>query len=128
MKFSKGDKTHTGVTESAGYELYSATINFQLFRRTLWECRIKGWRSESRELRLVLYQSYMEFVRGLYEFYLAIAKWEYGNTKLPSDVKADWVMVDAAQRLVNFYRPLRQHYDPRFNEPVPQEFGFHFFA
>jgi len=122
MKFDRGDKTYQALVEVAGHELYVATEKYKLFNQTL-PCLEK---SEMRYFKVACYQAYAEFVRGLYEYYLAIINWNTNTTRLSKSDNLDAAMNDTAQRLLNFYRPLRSFTEPKFPLTVPIDFGAHF--
>lgn len=122
MKFSVHDDTYNALVETAGHELYIATQNhstFNLLRRLLAT-------NNTRPVKVACYQAYAEFIRGLYEYYLAIFKWNEKTTVLPKHYDLDAKINDAAQRLLNFHGPLRKLTDPSFPESVPEDFGSSF--
>jgi hypothetical protein len=121
MKFEKGDQIYDAHVDTTGHEFYVATGNFMLFQ----QYRTMINKSGEKSLKAACYQAYAEFVRGLYEYYVAVINWNEGKTSLPKN-DVDAAMNDAAQRLMNFYQLVintKQHME---NMVVPEEFGKHF--
>jgi len=123
MKLSENDNIYSALIETAGHELYIATENHITFNflRTLLPKTINN-----RKIKVACYQAYAECIRGLYEYYLAIFKWNEKTTTLPKHFNIDAKMNDAAQRLLNFHGPLRKRIDPSFPNNVPEDFGCSF--
>jgi hypothetical protein len=80
---------------------------------------------DNKLINAFCYQYYAEFVRSLYEFYVAIIKWNEGNTRKLNHEDLDIAMNDAVQRLLNFHAPLKSS-DSTFPKFVPEKFGYHF--
>lgn len=122
MRFEQGDEVYQGLVDTAVHELYIATENFKLFNRSL-EITVNA--EDNIFLDAMSYQHYSEFVRSLYEFYVAIIQWNEQNTRL-RDYDFDGKMTEAVQRLLNFHGPLKRAIDRSLPVTVPEEFGYHF--
>ena len=122
MKFERGDKIYQGLVEAAGHELLVATENYKLFKRSI---QVAKEIKENNLINAMCYQHYAEFIRSLYEYYMAIIQWNENNTRL-RDYDFDSKMTEAVQRLLNFYGPVRKPLDPSFPEVAPTDFGKHF--
>ena len=122
MKFQRGDYAYQGQVEAAGHELYVATENRKMFIRSV---ELSKSMTDNKLINLMCYQYYAEFVRSIYEYYVAIINWDAGHTQLRG---FDWdsKMHEAAQRLLNFYGPVRKPLDPAFPDTVPKQFGSRF--
>jgi hypothetical protein len=122
MKLKKGDQIYNAHVDVTGHELYVATGNYMLFQQ--YSKMVN--QSKDKSLKVACYQAYAEFIRGLYEYYVAIIKRNEGKTSIPKDYDLNAAMNDAAQRLMNFYRPTtgaKQHEQYMI---VPEKFGRHF--
>jgi len=122
MKFERGDKVYNGLVEAAGHELLVATESYKTFKRST---EIIKDIPENNLISAMCYQHYSEFIRSLYEYYLAIIQWNAKNTRL-RDYDFDAKMTEAVQRLLNFYGPVRRPNEPNFPEFAPENFGKHF--
>ena len=74
-------------------------------------------------MEVACYQAYANFLRSLYEYYSGILKLNSGNTKSPDHNVLDDCFNEAAQRLINFYRPIESGTNPQYPEKVPTLFG-----
>lgn len=121
MRFEHGDHTYRGLIEAAAHELYVATENLKMFRYSLG---IIDKIPENKLVNAACYQHYAEFLRGLYEYYIAIIQINEYNTRLRN---YDWdaKMNEAVQRLLNFYGPLKRQ-TTEFPTTAPEKFGIHF--
>ena len=122
MQFERGDDTYKGQADSAGHELYVATENRRMFIRSV---ELAKSIQDNILIDAMCYQHYAEFVRSIYEYYVAIMKWNARNTHL-RDFDWDSKMNEAAQRLLNLYGPVRRPIDRSFPDSVPKDFGSRF--
>lgn len=122
MKFSEGDNIYNGLVETAGHEFLVATESYKSFNRSI---EIVKDIQENNLINAMCYQHYSEFIRSLYEYYIAIIQWNEKNTRL-REYDFDSKMTEAVQRLLNFYGPVRRPTNPEFPEVAPKNFGRYF--
>ena len=93
MKFERGDEVYQGLVEAAGHELLVATENYRMFKISVQS--LKSSRG-NRLISTMCYQYYAEFIRSLYEYYVAIIQWNEERTNL-KDYDFDALVIDDSE-------------------------------
>ena len=119
MEITLDSEIYKAIVETAGHELYVATYSFQEFDRNKSLLVSK----QEEEIKRACYISFSNFLRSLYEFYIAIIKIDFGNTKLPKSITIDEKINNAVQRLLNFYGPYYASKGLSIPSEVPPFFG-----
>lgn len=119
MRFEREDEIGTALIETLGHELFVASDSYHAFLIYADQLRI----SKNRFLEVACYQAYANLLRSLYEYYSGIFKLNNGNTKSIEHSVLDNLFNDAAQRLINFYKPVEGINNSKYLEEVPVLFG-----
>ncbi len=121
MHFKKDDEVGNAFIETLGHELFVASDSYNAF--LIYAGRLKVSRNRFGEV--ACYQAYANFLKSLYEYYKGVFKWKRGDSRyLDKDTDAlDEAYNDAAQVLINFYRPVESSMNLKYPDKVPPSFG-----
>jgi len=108
-------------TKVALHELCIAHKNFSDFSKNQKHITINNEKKD----KFLYYQAYAEFIRSLFEYYKSLIEWN--NTLGYDTIKdIDEFINDAAQRLMNFYEPIKDSLEHKKHTIVPNSFGSDF--
>lgn len=119
MQFTREDNTGQALITTLVHELHIATDNFEdfiYFLKILQE-------NKNRRIELKCYQTYADYLRNLYEYYVGIFKLNNKSTKDLKPGEIDELLNNVVERLIDFYSPTQKPFIQNYPEKVPKEFG-----